>query len=279
MVERDWSKGASLHSLFAEKATEVIESRKAQFRLADLPVMAARQHVEMRLGLDRLPKADLPRPILIDEAIVRLDGTKSRFQYWVIGITEHIRTGLWLLYPVGTKDPDLVLHLSTGSDSPTQEEALAQLSNGGGIGVLIPPGFGPTASSQVPRGNVARILGIGPRPTLLGLGVGAVRAALSLIDRGVKAASVTLHARGVAAGVIAAFSAALDVRVAGVRVEQGLRSFRDILTAPTKPVVPPVLLISGILSDVDMDDLRRLAEPRRIEMISESDLSEFSPIY
>lgn len=288
VAERDYSHGASLHSIFAGEALEIIEWRGSQFRLAELPVAAARRHIETRLGLDRLPKAGLPRPILIDETTVRLDATKLRFQYWAIAITEHIRTGLWLLYPPDAQNPDLVLYLSTGKGAPTEEQALAQFSKGRGIGVLIAPGFGATASSQMTTGNLAALianrdlaafLGISPRPTLLGLGVGAVRAALSLIDHGVKAASVTLHARGVEVGVIAAFSGALDDRVAGVRIEKGLRSFRDILTAPSKPVVPPVLLISGILSEVDMDDLRRLAGSHRIEIVSESNLSEFPAIY
>jgi hypothetical protein len=56
-----------------------------------------------------------------------------------------------------------------------------------------------------------------------------------------------------------------------------MASFESLLTAPSLPYVPPTLVIPGILASVSVDDLRWLAAPREIHILSESDLSEFHP--
>ena len=113
--------------------------------------------------------------------------------------------------------------------------------------------------------------------TLLGLGAAAAQVSFDLIKSLWPDAVISLEADGVEAGVIGMITGALDDRAGKVIIRNGLRSFEYLLTAPTNPVPPPILLVPGLIVDFDVDLFRRMMRPRPLEIQSESDLSEFPP--
>jgi hypothetical protein len=149
------------------------------------------------------------------------------------------------------------------------------LKEAGMVVSVVVPGFGPTATGQTTTGDLARQTAqVFP---LLAMGVRAVEETLDLIETLSPVCECRAMAQGVDAGNVLLFAVALDDRLRSVELHQSLKSFRKIFTAPTQPVVPPTLLIPGLLADVDVPELVELAKPTVVEVVSESDLSEFWP--
>lgn len=159
---------------------------------------------------------------------------------------------------------------------PDSVELTRWLTDGYAVIVLHPPGYGPLVWPQTSRGDHAHYA-LDYGYTLAGVGVSSVLATVSLAQSVYPGAQVELYANGVEASILAMFATALDDRIMGANVYNSVRSFIDFLTAPTLPIMPPTLLVPGVLSTVDVGDLQRLAGERAITIYSVSDLALFYP--
>lgn len=150
------------------------------------------------------------------------------------------------------------------------------LAEGYAVIVLHPPGYGSLVWPQTSRGDHAHYA-VDYGYTLAGVGVSSVLATASLAQSVYPGAQVELYANGVEASILGMLATALDERIGRADVYNSVHSFLDFLTAPTLPIMPPTLLVPGILSTVDVGDLQRLAGERTITIHSFSDLASFYP--
>jgi dienelactone hydrolase len=269
--------GVTLHDLYSALALKTILARREESPLRALSRGDAAQRVENLLGLPQLRPGATPRPILLDDTTMPFNGRAVRFQYWLVGSEAYLRSGLLLLFDEHSSTPrgDIDLTLSTADSVPSEADLQTALDKGDIVAVVIAPGYGPLAPSQSTTGNFARQQAKGF--TLTGMGVSTIERSVDLLRIQWPDSAINLHANGVDAGNMGYFAVALDPRIDAAWVTEGMASFESLLTAPTQPYVPPTLVIPGILASVSVDDLRWLASPREIHILSESDLSEFHP--
>jgi hypothetical protein len=219
------------------------------------------------------------RPILVDELTQSGGRMPIKLQYWLVPVNEHIRTAAVLIgHPesFAPGDPRVVeIRLTTDSLLPTQTE-LADVISRRAISVsVMVPGYGPTASAQTSVGDLARH--IATSFPLLGMGVLTAQRTATLAAELWQKPTLHLTATGVDASNVLLFTAAIDNRFKTAAAHQGLRSFQTLFTAPTEPVVPPTLLLPGLLAEVDVQDLIEMAAPTKVSIQTESDLTEFFP--
>jgi len=268
----------TFHELFAELALDLIAERRAADPLTGLTPDEARARLTDVLRLLPDPPPDgSPRPILLDESVFTFDGMDVKAQFWLVALNEHLRTGVLVL----TRDDVEWARISSGrlylstDDIPLapEDDLRASLAAEEAVVVMSVPGFGPVASSQMTIGNLARRLST--RHTLLGLGVSATQRTLDLLDALAPDTRFGVVAYGVDASNVAYFASALDGRIEQATAYQAVSSFQRFLTDPSGPVLPPTLLVPGLIAYVDVEDLQWLASPRSIVIESESDLTEF----
>jgi dienelactone hydrolase len=277
--------GQTLREYFAAVAEKQIQDRSPESSGAPGDQEARRDTLRALLGLRNVPSPPregdpLPRPILVDEFVPPGQTLRVKLQYWLIPVNEHIRTAALILgrpddFDRG-KAPEVEIRITTDSLLPSEAELMSQLEAGKLVVSLMAPGYGPTASGQTTVGDLARHLATSS--PLLGMAVGGVRQTATLVEDLWKGAVLHGTATGVDASNVLLFAAALDPnRFKTVRVYDSMGSFRDLFTAPTDPVVPPTLLIPGLLAAADVPDLVELGRPTKVSIESVSDLSEFPP--
>jgi hypothetical protein len=262
---------ASFREIHASVALATIEEQRPRVGVSALPPETARRRIrEIVMMPTASPSA---RPILIDDRAFTTGATGVIGRYWLLPLADDIDAAAVTLVPEDQTVASGVMAVRT--DGRVPPDLVAHAASGHALMVVFPPGFGPFRSTQDKLGRFAVRLPLLLERTLLGLGIETVERALDLFSTLFGSIRVEADADGVDAGNILAFAAALDDRISSATIRRGVATFRRFLTSPTPAIPAPTLAVPGIAAYVDIDDLVSLAAPRRLEVASESDLTEF----
>lgn len=266
----------TVRDIHKARALAAIADRRTRRPFAPRTVEDGRRLLRQLLMLPDEYAARVRRPILLDERGFALSGELAAVsRFWLLPLTGELYAAA-LTVDSGTPIREVALHvIGNGPLVPPSERLVADLAAGRAVTVLYLPGFGPLRSTQEKLGMLAVRMPSKLGRTLLGVGVESVGAALNLVHVLYPGARVLGHSEGVDAGNVLAFAAALDARLAEVRLVRAVRSFQDFLTSPANAIPAPTLAIPGLAAWVDVSDLQRLAGAARIRIESTSDLSEY----
>ena len=268
---------ANLHSLFADEALETIRQRRETHPFPT-NVAAARDRLGEWLQLPADTDGQY-RSIQYRQQGFAFDGQLVDVQRWLVALPYDVPfyAELTLIKPFeGDITGTAIMIAGDAQTLPDEELLTAWLADGRAIGILTPPSYGAMQWPQTSRGNLSQ-QAIRYDYTLVGLGVLAVSETHTLLEKLNLATHTILYADGVEPSIIAMFAIAMDDRAECAELHHSIDSFTDLLTAPSRPIIPPVLYIPGILSVVDVPDLQALAGEGVIQIRSTSDLSEFAP--
>ncbi|MGB7340169.1 MAG: hypothetical protein WBC91_14830, partial [Phototrophicaceae bacterium] len=277
-IPDNWGQ-TSIRTLFVQNALDRISNERAA---RPFPVDDEEQAQIILRELLQLPapQASFPnRSIQTKQTGFILNNQAIDVQRWLVSLPYEIPlyADLTILQAFDNESSGIVLFIAQDNQPLPSELLLSEwLAQDYTVFVLTSPSFEPIDWSQTKRGHLAQI-SQNYYYTLLGLGVSSVQSSLELSDALNLPSNIILYADGVESSVIAMFATAMNANIQYAILENSVASFQDFLTAPTAPIIPPVLYIEDIFTILDISDLQALASNNRIRIESYSDLSEYRP--